>query len=83
MTMVDTSHRKNAALTKTTQATLRVRDAEHDLAVAVARAAHWGATWAEIAAALGVSPQAAHKRFRHLRYDPTTRRAWHEPPLPM
>jgi predicted transcriptional regulator len=81
--MAGTSHRKHAALASTIEATQRVHAAEHDLTVAVARAAHWGATWAEIAAALGVTPQAAHKRFRHLRYDPKTRRAWHEPPLPM
>ena len=44
---------------------------------------HWEATWTEIAAALGVTPQAAHKRYRHLRYDPDTGRRWHEPLPPL
>lgn len=50
---------------------------------AVARALHWGATWRHIADALGVTPQAAHKRYRRIRYDPATRTVWHEPPLPL
>lgn len=77
-----TQQRRDAALAKTADATRQLRRAETDVETAVGRAAHWGATWAEIAAALGVTPQAAHKRFRHLRYDPTSGRAWHEPPLP-
>lgn len=47
----------------------------------VNRARHAGATWAQIAAALSISAQAAHKRYRHLHYDPATGRAWHQPPL--
>ena len=53
---------------------------ERDRAVADATAA--GAPWPEIAAALGVSTQAAHKRYRWLRHDPATGALWHEPPLP-
>ena len=37
---------------------------------AVARAVAAGCTWAEVGSALGVSAQAAHKRFRSLRHDP-------------
>lgn len=55
--------------------------ARQEMLVAGARAA--GATWADIAAALGVSVQAAHKRYRRLRHDADTGAVWHEPPLPM
>ena len=51
--------------------------------VAVVRAVEAGCTWAEIGAALGVSAQAAHKRFRYLRHDPTTGEIWSEPQLPL
>jgi DNA-binding NarL/FixJ family response regulator len=78
-----TTRHKNTALARTVDATRQVRVAVTEQETAVARAMHWGATWAEIAAALGVTPQAAHKRFRRLRYDPASGRAWHEPPLPM
>ncbi len=49
----------------------------------VARARTAGATWAELAAVLGVTVQAAHKRYRKPRHDHDTDRAWREPPLPM
>lgn len=55
--------------------------AHRDLLVDRARTA--GATWAEIAAALGVTVQAAHKRYRPTRRDPDTGSTWREPPLPM
>lgn len=74
---------KQAALDKTRDATRRLHRAENDVEVAVARAMHWGATWAEIANALGITTQGAHKRFRRLRYDPSTGQAWHEPTLPL
>jgi transposase-like protein len=50
---------------------------------AIARALAAGATWAEIGRALGVTAQAAHKRYRWLRHSPTTGETWHEPPLPV
>ena len=59
------------------------RAAEADLERLIARALHWGATWAEVADVLGVTRQSAHQRYRRLRYDPTTGTAWHEPPLPL
>jgi hypothetical protein len=59
-----------------------VRDAQDELELFIARAQHWGATWAEIADALGVTRQSAHQRYRRLRYDPTEGIAWHEPPHP-
>ncbi len=65
---------------ETLTAHLEVLATDRDLAVAAAMAA--GASWPEIAAALGVSTQAAHKRYRWLRADPTTGAVWHEPPLP-
>jgi hypothetical protein len=54
-------------------------DAQRERAVATAMAA--GATWAEIGEALGVSAQAAHKRYRWLRHSPVTGECWYEPPL--
>ncbi len=52
------------ALKNLAAATERLADdkARRDAAVAVAMEA--GCTWAEIATALGVSSQAAHRRFR-------------------
>ncbi len=63
--------------------TARLADlnAERDLAVSRALAA--GATWTEIAAALGCSPQAAHKRYRWVRHSEHTGEVWHERPLPI
>lgn len=55
--------------------------AEQDFAVSQARAS--GTTWAEIADALGCSPQAAHKRYRWVRHSERTRQVWHERPLPI
>ena len=49
----------------------------------VGRARHTGASWQQIAAALAVTPQAAHKRYRHICYDPKSGRVWHEHPLPL
>lgn len=47
----------------------------------VARARLGGATWAQIGDVLGVSAQAAHKRYRDLRYDAKIGRAWREEQL--
>jgi DNA invertase Pin-like site-specific DNA recombinase len=55
--------------------------AEQDLVVSRARAS--GATWTEIARALGCSTQAAHKRYRWVRHSDRTSEVWHERPLPM
>jgi len=62
-------------------ARLAAVEAQPDAAVAAAMAA--GCTWAEIAAALGVPAQAAHRRFRWLRHSPITGETWREPPLPV
>jgi hypothetical protein len=48
---------------------------------AITRAVAAGATWVQIGAALGVSAQAAHKRYRWLHHSTTTAETWHEPPL--
>ncbi len=71
------------ALTATDAAASQLRTAEADLESAVARALHWGATWAQIGDTLGVTRQSAHRRYRHLHWDPTTQTAWNEPPLPL
>ena len=53
--------------------------AQRDMTVAEGVAA--GARWADIGEALGVSAQAAHRRFRWVRWDPDSGPVWHEPPL--
>jgi hypothetical protein len=74
---------KTDALTRAVDQVAGLRVAEADLERLIARALHWGATWAEIAAVLGVTRQSAHERYRRLRYDPAAGVAWHEPPLPL
>jgi DNA-binding NarL/FixJ family response regulator len=64
------------------QLTKRLAALEHDRQLAIAEAVADGATWAEIGEALGVSAQAAHKRYRWLRHSPITGEIWHEPTLP-
>jgi DNA-directed RNA polymerase specialized sigma24 family protein len=54
--------------------------ARRDTVVVEARTA--GATWAQVADALGVSVQAVHKRYRDVRLD-LHGRAWKEPRLPL
>jgi hypothetical protein len=49
---------------------------------AVAKAVEAGSTWSEVGGALGVSAQAAHKRFRSVRYDPGSGVTWREPQPP-
>jgi len=75
--------RKTDALNQAGDQIAVARAAEADLERLIARALHWGATWAEVADVLGVTRQSAHQRYRRLRYDPTTGTAWHEPPLPL
>jgi hypothetical protein len=70
------------ALTAAAAAAADLAAARAALDAAVARALHWEASWSEIGDAVGVSRQAAHRRFRHLRWDPATRTAWAERPLP-
>ena len=45
-------------------------DTRYDTECAVRRARDQGATWAEVGAALGVTQQAAHERFRRLADPP-------------
>ena len=71
------------ALTAAGTAAERLHAAESDIEATVARALHWGATWAQIGDTLGVTRQSAHRRFRHLHWDPATQTAWAEPPLPI
>jgi len=74
---------KHTALDQIPDRVAAVSAAEAALERSVARALHWGATWTEIADAVGTTRQSAHQRYRRLRYDPTTGTAWHEPPLPI
>ena len=63
--------------------TARIDALSIDREVAIARAVTAGATWAEIAYSLGVTPQAAHKRYRWIHYSERTGEVWHERPLPI
>lgn len=64
--------KRDKAIEDMRTATEAVRAAEAARDLAVARAMHWGASWSQISGALGVSTQAAHHRFRTLRYNPKT-----------
>lgn len=81
--MERSDHHKHNALGQIPGRVAAVTAAEADLERVVARALHWGASWAEIAAAVGTTRQSAHQRYRRLRYNPTTGTSWHEPPLPL
>ena len=69
-------------LTKVAVTTERLLRLRHERELAICQAIDDGATWAELAGALGISAQAAHKRYRWLRYSPTTGETWYAPPLP-
>lgn len=78
-----TDRRRTDALTAASTAAERLDAAVADLEATVARALHWGASWAQVGDTLGVTRQSAHRRFRHLHWNPTTQTAWTEPPLPI
>jgi DNA-binding NarL/FixJ family response regulator len=65
------------------QLTRRLDALTHERELAIARSLADGATWSEIAQSLGCSTQAAHRRYRWLRYSPKTGAVWHERPLPL
>lgn len=71
------------ALTATRTAAGRLHAAESALNDTVARALHWGASWAQIGDALGITRQSAHRRYRHIQWDPDSQTSWTEPPLPI
>ena len=71
------------ALTAAGTAAAALQAAGAELETAVARALHWGATWAQIGDEVGVTRQSAHRRFRHLHWDPATQTTWNEPRLPL
>ncbi len=72
---------RRSPLEKIEVLTVRMAELEADRERAVAAAMTGGATWAEIGGALGVSAQAAHKRYRWLRHSSLTGECWYEPPL--
>ena len=65
------------------QLTSRLNKLTSERELAIARALDDGATWAEVAKSLGCSTQAAHRRYRWLRYNLKTGAVWHERPLPL
>ena len=72
---------RRSALTSVEVAAARLAAMEAQRDAAVAAAMDAGHTWAEIGAALGVSAQAAHRKFRWLRHSEVTGETWREPPL--
>ena len=74
---------KLTALSRVGHHTLALAVTENERQREIARALHHDATWVEVAEALDVTPQSAHRRYRWLRYGPQTGRAWQEPPLPL
>lgn len=78
-----TDRLREDALRATATTAAELHAVETSLETAVARALHWGASWADIGAALGVTRQSAHRRYRHLNWDPATQTSWTEPPLPL
>jgi DNA-binding transcriptional regulator YdaS (Cro superfamily) len=65
------------------QLTSQLKKLTTERELAIARALDGGATWAEVAQSLDCSSQAAHRRYRWLRYEPKTGVVWHERPLPL
>ncbi len=80
--MVDGVGSQVTPLEQLGNAVVALRNAEAARDRAVVAAVTDGASWAEIAGALGVTAQAAHKRFRWARVDPDSGVVWREPPLP-
>jgi hypothetical protein len=72
---------RRSPLEKIDALTVRIAGLEADRERAVAAAMATGVTWAKIGDALGVSAQAAHKRYRWLRHSSMTGECWYEPPL--
>ena len=70
-------------LARITALTARIETLGTQRDTCIAEAVAAGNTWAEIGRALGVTAQAAHKRYRWLRHSPATDETWHEPPLPI
>lgn len=68
-------------LAKVAALTAKLHDIDHQRQVAIHSAITSGASWAQVAAALGVTAQAAHKRYRWLHHSPATGETWQEPPL--
>jgi len=72
-----------ASLRRIEKLTARIENLGIERELEVSRALTGGATWAQIGAALGCTPQAAHKRYRWVRHSERTSTVWHEPPLPI
>jgi len=77
------SHVPASPLQRIEQLTGRLNRLTTERELAIARSLDDGATWAEVAQPLGCSTQAAHRRYRWLRYNAKTGAVWHELPLPL
>ncbi len=73
----------DTTLNRVATITAQIARLQQEHQIAVGQAIEGGTSWAALGAALGVSAQAAHKRFRWLRWNPSTGVTWHEPPLPI
>jgi hypothetical protein len=81
--MAVSDHHRSIALQRIVELSEQIKDLETRRVREIARAGHHQATWAQVGAALGVTAQSAHRRFRHLVYDPATGTSWSAPPLPL
>ena len=72
---------ESTALERVVELTAQIAEQAAQRDAAVAEAVSAGARWADIGEALGVSAQAAHRRFRWVRWDPDSGVVWHQPPL--
>jgi hypothetical protein len=77
-----TTPHQQTSLAHVADLTEQLRRLYHQRQVAIHQALAASATWAQLGLALGVSAQAAHKRYRWLHHSPLTGETWHEPPLP-
>jgi DNA-binding NarL/FixJ family response regulator len=74
--------RRSTPLERVSKLTEELARLETRREIAIAEAMATGASWTQIASALRVSAQAAHKRYRWLRHSPLADETRLKPPLP-
>jgi len=73
---------RDTALSRVETLTTDIAAAETARDREIARAVYHGATWAQIAAVLGVTAQSAHRKYRWFRWSPTEQVLWWDAPRP-